>query len=72
MLPIVEALSVVNDRPTYHPAVLEHGEAGSRVRPLSWLGAPDLRGLQPANALMVLPPGETRLAPGQPASVVLI
>jgi molybdopterin molybdotransferase len=71
-LPLAEALSVANDRPTYHPAKLEYGESGCRVRQLPWQGAPDLRGLQPADALLVLPPGETRLAEGQPASVVLM
>ena len=39
---------------------------------LSWLGAPDLRGLQPADALLVLPPGETRLGAGDTCPVVLI
>jgi len=71
-LPMAEAISVANDRPTYHPAKLEPSEAGCRVRPLSWLGAPDLRGLQPADALLVLPPGETRLSAGQSAGVVVL
>jgi molybdopterin molybdotransferase len=71
-LPIAESLSVANDRPTYHPAKLEVGESGWRVRPLSWLGAPDLRGLQPADALLVLPPGETRVAAGEAVTVVLL
>jgi molybdopterin molybdotransferase len=72
MLPMAEALSVANDRPTYHPSKLEMGETGYRVRPLTWLGAPDLRGLQPADALLVLPPGETRLGAGQSAGVVVL
>ena len=71
-LPIAEALAVTNDRPSYHPAKLELGEAGWTVRPLQWLGAPDLRGLQPADALLALPPGDTRLDRGQPANVVLL
>jgi len=72
LLPIAEALAVTNDRPTYHPAKLELGESGYAVRPLPWMGAPDLRGLQPADALLVLPPGETRLDRGQSVRVVML
>jgi molybdopterin molybdotransferase len=71
-LPVAEAISVSNERPTYHPSRLELGSNGWMVRPLPWLGAPDLRGLQPADALMVLQPGETRLDRGQAASVLLL
>jgi molybdopterin molybdotransferase len=71
-LPMAEGLSVSNDRPTYYPARLEVGERGWSVQPLSWLGAPDLRGLLPASALLMLPPGDTRLDRGQPATVVLL
>jgi molybdopterin molybdotransferase len=71
-LPLAEGVAEVNDRPTYRPAALELGDEGYRVRPLPWLGAPDLRGLQPADALLVLPPGESRLSVGQLASVVLL
>jgi molybdopterin molybdotransferase len=71
-LPIAEGIAEVNDRPTYRPARLELGEQGYRVHPLPWLGAPDLRGLQPADALLVLPPGESRLDPGTLAWVVLL
>jgi molybdopterin molybdotransferase len=71
-LPLAESITVSNDRPSYHPAKLELGNAGDSVRPLPWLGAPDLRGLQPADALLVLPPGEVRLTAGQPANVVLL
>jgi molybdopterin molybdotransferase len=71
-LPIAEGIAEVNDRPTYRPARLELREEGYRVHPLPWLGAPDLRGLQPADALLVLPPGESRLDPGTLAWVVLL
>jgi molybdopterin molybdotransferase len=71
-LPLAEDFAVTNDRPTYHPAKLEMGVAGFAVRPLPWLGASDLRGLQPADALMALAPGDTRLAAGQPVSVVVL
>lgn len=72
VLPLTEPLTETNDRPTYRPARLELGEAGYAVRPLPWQGAPDLRGLQPADALLVLPAGETRLDRGQPVRVVLL
>jgi molybdopterin molybdotransferase len=72
MLPLAEAVAEVNDRPTYRPARREPAAVGWAVRPLAWAGAPDLRGLQPADALMVLPAGESRLDPGMPVSVVLL
>lgn len=72
MLPVAEAIAVSNDRPTYHPAKLVLTSTGCVVQPLSWLGAPDLRGLQPADALLVLPPGDTRLDCGQSATVVVL
>jgi molybdopterin molybdotransferase len=71
-LPLAEGIAEVNDRPTYRPAKLEAGEATWSVRPLPWLGAPDLRGLQPADALIVLQSGESRLDRGQLATVVLL
>jgi molybdopterin molybdotransferase len=71
-VPLAEPVAEVNDRPTYRPAKLEAGETGWTVRPLPWSGAPDLRGLQPADALLVLPPGETRLDRGQAGRVVLL
>lgn len=71
-LPLAEALTETNDRPTYHPAKLDVGDGCLAVRPLPWQGAPDLRGLQPADALLVLPPGEVRLERGQLGSVVVL
>ena len=35
-------------------------------------GAPDLRGLQPADALIVLPPGDSRMDRGTPVRVVVL
>jgi molybdopterin molybdotransferase len=46
------------DRPTYHPARLEVASTGWQVRPVPWLGSPDLRALTGANALLVLPAGD--------------
>jgi molybdopterin molybdotransferase len=71
-LPLAEGVAEVNDRPTYRPAKLELGAVGWTVRPLPWTGAPDLRGLAPADTLLALPPGEVRLAEGQLANVVLL
>jgi molybdopterin molybdotransferase len=70
--PLAEGVAEVNDRPTYRPAKLEVADVGYVVRPLPWLGAPDLRGLQAGDSLLVLPPGESRLDAGMLASVVLL
>jgi molybdopterin molybdotransferase len=59
-----------SDRPTYHPAALEGGPGGRRVRPVPWFGSADLRALAGANALVVLPPGEQTFAAGQPLPVL--
>ena len=71
-LPLAEPVAESNDRPTYRPARLEPAAVGWAVRPLPWAGAPDLRGLQPADALLVLPAGESRFDPGTPVPVVLL
>ncbi len=67
-LPLAGPLAASNDRPTYHPAKLE----GASVRPLPWGGAPDLRGLVPADALLALPAGDVRYNAGDPVPVVLV
>src|SRR5262249_27511203 len=54
-----------SDRPTYHPAVLEENARGRRVRPVAWLGSPDLKALTRADALVVFPPGEGTLTAGE-------
>lgn len=71
-LPVAEGMAESNDRPTYRPAKLEIGETGWNVRPLPWSGAPDLLGLQPADALLVLPAGDTRVDRGTIMDVVLL
>jgi len=71
-VPLAEAVAESNDRPTYRPAKLEPAEGGWVVRPLTWAGAPDLRGIQPADALIALPAGDARLDRGMPVSVVLL
>lgn len=54
-----------SDRPTYHPARLVDGPDGREVRPVPWLGSPDLRGLTRANAFLILPPGERTYRAGE-------
>lgn len=71
-LPLAEAVAETNDRPTYRPAMLEVAEVGWHVRTLPWGGAPDLRSLLPADALVVLPAGDARFDPGTPVPVILL
>jgi molybdopterin molybdotransferase len=71
-LPVTESIAEANDRPTYRPAKLELGETGWSVRPLLWSGAPDLVGMQPADALLALPAGDTRADRGTIMDVVLL
>ena len=72
-LPVAQPLAESNDRPTYRPGKLEYGpDDGWSVRPLAWSGAPDLVGLQPADALIVLPAGDTRCDRGANMDVVLL
>jgi molybdopterin molybdotransferase len=54
-----------SDRPTYHPALLEETPEGRRVRPVAWLGSPDLKALTRANALVLFPPGDATHQAGQ-------
>lgn len=71
-LPAAAGMAESNDRPTYRPAKLELGAAGWSARPLAWSGSPDLVGMQPADALLVLPAGDTRVDPGAIMDVVLL
>ncbi|MCI0700979.1 MAG: molybdopterin molybdotransferase MoeA [Planctomycetia bacterium] len=71
-LPVTEGLAESNDRPTYRPAKTELGSTGWSVRPLPWSGAPDLLGLQPGDALISLPAGDTRCDRGAMMDVVLL
>jgi len=57
---LTEDFAYRTDRPTYHPARLEVGDGGWRVRAVPWFGSADLRGLLEMDALVVLPPGDHR------------
>lgn len=71
-LPLAAPVAESNDRPTYRPAVLEAAQVGWKVRPLDGGTAPDLCGMAPADALLVLPAGDARWDAGTPAEVVLL
>ncbi len=58
------------DRPTYHPARLEDGPDGWRVRIVPWFGSSDLRALTQANAFAVLPVGDHHHRAGQRLDVL--
>ena len=58
------------DRPTYHPARLDDGPDGWRVRVVPWFGSPDLRALTQANAFAVLPVGDHQHRAGQRLEVL--
>jgi molybdopterin molybdotransferase len=55
---LTEDFAYRTDRPTYHPARLEVGDGGWRVRAVPWFGSADLRGLLEMDALVVLPSGD--------------
>jgi molybdopterin molybdotransferase len=57
---LTEDFAYRTDRPTYHPARLEIGDGGWRVRAVPWFGSADLRGLLEMDALVVFPPGDHR------------
>ena len=67
---LAEDFAYRTDRPTYHPARLEVGDDGWRVRAVPWFGSADLRGLLAMDALVVLPAGDHKHAAGTRLSVV--
>jgi molybdopterin molybdotransferase len=69
---LTEDFAYRTDRPTYHPAWLEAGDLGWRVRPVPWFGSPDLRGLARANAFVVFSPGDHRHQAGQVCTVLKV
>jgi len=69
---LAEEFACRTDRPTYHPAALEEGESGWRVRVVPWHGSPDLRGLTKANAFVIFPPGDHCHRAGQVFEVLRV
>ena len=67
---LAEDFAYRTDRPTYHPARLEVGDDGWRVRAVPWFGSADLRGLLEMDALVVFPAGDHRHAAGTRLPVV--
>jgi molybdopterin molybdotransferase len=61
---LAEDFAYRTDRPTYHPARLEVGDGGWRVRAVPWFGSADLRGLLEMDALVTFPPGDHRHTAG--------
>ncbi len=55
---LAEDVTYKTERPTYHPARLEIGNAGWMVRPTPWFGSPDLRGVTGGNALLLFEDGD--------------
>jgi molybdopterin molybdotransferase len=55
---LAEDVTYRTDRPTYHPARLTIEAGRCVVRPVPWLGSPDLRGVAAGNAFLVHEPGE--------------
>jgi molybdopterin molybdotransferase len=69
---LAEDFTYRTDRPTYYPAWLEAVESGWRVRPVPWLGSPDLRALTRANAFALFPPGDYQHRAGEPVKVLRV
>ncbi|GBD34954.1 Molybdopterin molybdenumtransferase [bacterium HR36] len=67
-----EAFRYRTDRPTYYPVRLWWAESGWQVKPVPWLGSPDLRALCRANALACLPAGDNKFAPGEQVQVLVL
>ena len=70
-MPLAEDFSSSTDRPTYHPARVEAGPEGWRVRAVPWFGSADLRALAQTDALVLFPPGNHRHQAGQLVPVLL-
>lgn len=69
---LVEDYAYRTDRPTYHPARLEAVDAGWRVHAVPWFGSPDLRGVAPANAFVLLPAGDHHHRAGDVLPVLMV
>jgi molybdopterin molybdotransferase len=69
---LAEDYTYRTDRPTYHPARLEVTERSWRVWATPWFGSPDLRGVTPSNAFVLLPAGDHRHRAGDLLPVLVV
>ncbi len=69
---LTEDFAYSTDRPTYHPALVENAYGSNCVKPVAWLGSPDLRAMTKANALMLVPAGSNSYAAGSPMPVLAL
>jgi molybdopterin molybdotransferase len=69
---LTENFTYMTDRPTYHPAWLEAGKEGWKVRIVPWFGSADLLGLTRANALVLLEPATSEHKAGDTRAVLKI
>ena len=67
-----EDVTYRTDRPTYHPARLTIEAGRLVVRPMPWLGSPDLRGVAGGNAFLVHEPGEHARQAGDIVTVLVV
>jgi molybdopterin molybdotransferase len=69
---LAEDVRYRTDRPTYHPARLSVEAGKLVVRPVPWLGSPDLRGVAAGNAFLIHEPGEHVRRAGAIVSVLVV
>lgn len=67
---LVGSHSSRGDRPTYHPAHLDCSTDHFSVRLIPWMGSADLRATVEANAMAILPSGNTTYNPGSLLDVI--
>ena len=67
-----EDVTYRTDRPTYHPGRLTIESGRLVVRPVPWLGSPDLRGVAGGNAFLVHEPGEHARRAGDLVQVLTV
>jgi molybdopterin molybdotransferase len=67
-----EDVTYKTDRPTYHPAKVTIEAGRLVVRPVAWLGSPDLRGVAAGNGFLIHEPGEHTRRAGAVSKVLLI
>jgi len=69
---LTEDATYKTDRPTYHPALIELADSGWSVRPVPWVGSPDLRGVTAGNSLLLLDEGDGLHRKGDAMDVMVV